>query len=339
MQSHYVKLTKHELVDEYTTLRQRQLDEDAPMDLECALNILTILEILREQHKFYDDHMWYMANSCLACCYFNLKQYNDAAIHYQKTIQHIVDNNTNLSDVHYRRLAGTYIDVMDSYLALYNTQAALYALHKAIKAHKYIKSPSSIEAAFQTHTSDLVKFRLHYEKKSSTRAFINSTKYNNQNAIILQVYEEYFMHCLTDDIVEYSLDKTSVFCNQIAAKQMSQEHYAQLINYFLQIAENHINKIRSSTSQDNKDNDYKGKAKDAISHATKTIMHLSADHPDKPRLQIRISQLQQQINTVSAPVIAQQTMFNTLHVRQEHSTMDVDDSVNHNQPPNSQVFH
>ena len=337
MQSHYTQHTKQQLLDQYHTLKSQDMKEIQSRNLERALHMITLLETLQNQYQYYNKDEFYFAYEATAARYFNIEHYYHAAIYYQKII-HLLLQHQPLSDYDYRNLAGKYIDLMDANLALDNTQAALYALHKAVITHKCIKFHTSKEAVFIQPTFDIIQFRLHYENDTSLPNYINSNEYQYQNFIILKIYQEYFMQCLSDDMLECQLSKTSNLCDRIAQKKMLPEHYVELTNYYLQLIEDYIKKIQQifNTPQQI---DYLTKCNEALMHAMKACAYLSTTQPDKLRLESRIQQLRQQLHTNAASLIKTHTVFNTIPVTPENEKMEVDNSSQGNQLSHGQVFH
>lgn len=365
MNSHapdYTNYTKEQLT---SALNSLYFSNDTT--LECLLAQITIVELLQNKYQQFDEYFYFNTYSQAGHVFFNRYQFNDAVNYYQKAINvkqkavHIKlqQQNSSMTDTNehpiiideeYRALAMRYIDLMDAYFPLYNTKAVLYAFHKAMNIHKCIKTPNSDEKLFFDKSFDVVKFRLHYEKKSSHDAFIHSSEYQRQNDILLQIYKEYFIDCLTDDMVEFGLDQASVLCNRIAQKQMEPKDYIELCNYYLSIIEAYIGKMLEITTPRSKLSEYRDKVLETITHVGNSYAMLPENHPHAPIVRLRINQLLQRLNNQISLIPNIQSFFSQspTHPQPAHSredSMDMDSRMEQNNSSSQspafygQVFH
>lgn len=193
-----------------------------------------------------------MAYYSVAILYFNRDECEKAAQGYQDSIQQL--QKTELNDTTYRRLTERYIDLADVCYALLNKQGRDESIANAITAFKLIKEKNSEELAIGDPVANFERFHHYYERKLSTKSYLNSVQFKNHEMLLTEKQQENSFLAqfggisIEDDSIEHVLKQLSVseqpqvqsFFSAVSINQaLSDADYCVLAHDFLQLAKTH----------------------------------------------------------------------------------------------------
>ncbi len=120
----------------------------------------------------------------MAIIYFNRRNYNDAAQCYLESTRFLQQQSV-LDDWTYRELTQCYIDLSDAFTELCNHQAGNEAINSAIQTFNLIKEKNTDELHIGNPRTNFTKFHEYFESQSSESSYIKSTKFKNNQRILL----------------------------------------------------------------------------------------------------------------------------------------------------------
>lgn len=118
----------------------------------------------------------------LATLYFNRRDYLSAGRHYEAAINQLIE--TPLKDDSYRLLTELYIDLSDACYELMNQSAGDEAMANALKAFGLIQNKTFEEQQIGDPVANFKQFHIFYEKKLSTKSYLNSAKFMNHEYLL-----------------------------------------------------------------------------------------------------------------------------------------------------------
>ncbi len=118
----------------------------------------------------------------VATLYFNRGDYLSAGRHYEAAINHLIK--IPLNDDSYRLLTELYIDLSDACYELMHQAAGDEAMANALKAFGLIQNKTFEEQQIGDPVANFKQFHAFYEKKLSTKSYLNSAKFMNHEYLL-----------------------------------------------------------------------------------------------------------------------------------------------------------
>src|SRR3990167_2281263 len=160
---------------EHKSLKQKECFDQA---IECYLKIKIVLA---DDRRKLSELYW-----ICAIADFNKGHKQDAAVHYQRSIEQLLEIKLEeRQDRDYRELTELFLDLADTCYYLPNQQAAEEARENAIQAFFYIKNKNTKEQAIGDPTINFSVFYEYFQNITSEKSYIASAKFKN-HAHILQ---------------------------------------------------------------------------------------------------------------------------------------------------------